>query len=293
MNRKKVSVVVASYNMGKYLALAIRSVLAQTYPVYEINVVDDGSTDDTREIMEQFRDEPRVRYHFQPNQGQAVAKNRGIKESCGDYIAFCDADDMWTPDKLEKQLPYFDQDKSIGVVHTNFILMAEDGKMLHTPARTYFSGWISGQLLIDNCVNGMASIVRRECFDTVGMFDESLPMGIDYDLWLRISAHYQFLFIDVVTYLYRQWEGQMSHRHTKRYECAVKIMNKFLDSHPKLIDDSTVREAWAHTYVGRGQNLVYIDKKKVQGLQLFLKALRQKPSYVPAWKEIVKLSLLR
>lgn len=291
MSRKKVSVVVASYNMGKYLADAIKSILTQTYPVYEINVVDDGSTDNTRGVMEQFQDNPSVRYHFQSNQGQAVAKNRGIQESQGDYIAFCDADDMWTSDKLEKQLPCFDSDKTIGVVHTNFILMSEDGKLLYTPSRTYHSGWISGQLLIDNFVNGMASVVRRECFGTVGLFDESLPMGIDYDLWLRISAHYKIHYIDVVTYKYRQWDGQMSHRHTKRYECAVKIMKKFIEHHPGLVDASTVREAWAHTYVGRGQTLVGIEKNRLSGLRFFLNALRQKPTYLPAWKEIVKLAL--
>jgi glycosyltransferase involved in cell wall biosynthesis len=293
MSQKRVSVVIANYNMGKYLPHAIDSVLAQTSPVYEINVVDDGSTDDTREVAQKYKDEKRVKWHFQENQGQAKAKNKGILESSGELIAFCDADDLWTHDKIEKQLPCFDANPAVGVVHTNFALMSEDGKVLHTPKRTYYDGWISGRLLVENFVNGMASIVRRECFSDVGLLDESLPMGVDYDLWLRISARYQFYFLDEVTYLYRQWPGQMSHRHTKRFECAVKIMNKFIDDHPGLVNEDTVQEAWAHTFVGRGVNLMHSEKDRLQALKYHFKALSCKIGYLPAWKEIAKILINR
>lgn len=290
---EKVSVVIANYNMGRFLGEAVDSVLAQTYPVYEVHVVDDGSTDDTLDVMQRYRGESRVQFHRQRNQGQAVAKNRGILSSKGDYVAFCDADDMWTRDKLEKQIPRFGKDRDIGVVHTNFVLMREDGTLLHTPQREYYSGWISDRLLIDNCVNGMASVVRRECFERVGVFDESLSMGIDYDLWLRISAHYRIEFLDEVTYLYRQWPGQMSRRHTERYECAVRIMRKFLENHPAAVSAGAVREAWAHTYVGRGRNLWAFDQAPWQALRYYLKALGQRPEYWPAWKEILRLILRR
>lgn len=286
---KRVSVVIANYNMGKYLPEAIDSVLAQTYPVHEINVVDDGSTDNTREVAERYRDESRVRWHFQENGGQARAKNKGVLESTGEFVGFCDADDMWAPDKLERQMPCFDLDSAIGVVHTNFVLIKENGDYIGTPKRDYHDGWISGQLLIDNFVNGMASVIRKDCFDKVGLFEETLPMGIDYDLWLRISAHYKFQFVDTKAYLYRQWEGQMSHRHTKRFECAVRIMNKFLETHPGLVDGATVREAWAHTYVGRGRGLWAYEKDRRGAMQHYLKALRCKPLYFPAWMSILRI----
>jgi len=286
-------VVIASYNMGRFLTQAVDSVLAQTYPVFDIHVVDDGSTDNTVDVMCRYEADARVHFHRQKNQGQAVAKNRGILAARGDFVAFCDADDMWTPDKLEKQMPHFRDDLEIGVVHTNFVLMDEKGSLLHTPKREYYSGWISGRLLIDNFVNGMASVVRRQCFDKVGIFDESLSMGIDYDLWLRISAHYRIEFVDVVAYQYRQWPGQMSRKHNERYECAVRIMKKFLHNHAGVVPAAAVREAWAHTYVGRGYNLWKIDRAPLRALRFYLKALGQRPDYWPAWKEIIRLAIMR
>lgn len=287
--KKFVSVVVASYNMGKYLPMAVQSVLAQTYPHLEVNVVDDGSTDNTREVIRQFDGDPRVRYHHQENGGQAKAKNKGIIEAKGNFIAFLDADDLWTPDKLEKQLPLFDASEKIGVVYTNFLCVDEKGSPLPTQKRSHYTGRISSRLLVDNFVTGMSSMVRKKCFDAVGLFDESIPMGIDYDLWLRISTKYEFEFLDEVTYLYRQWPGQMSHNHNIRYECALKIMNRFLNENPGLLDPKTVNEAWAHTYVSRGNSLKAFNKNKIEALKYYLSALRYSPAYFPAWKEIVKL----
>lgn len=288
-SKKLVSVVIASYNMGKYLPTAVHSVLSQTYPHLEINIVDDGSTDDTPEVMRQFSENPRVRYHRQPNGGQAKAKNKGIAEAKGNYIAFLDADDLWTPDKLEKQLPLFDGFNKVGVIYTNFQCIDEKGNPLPTPKRPYYTGKISSRLIIENFVTGMSSIVKRECFDAVGLFDESLPMGIDYDLWLRISTKYEFEFLDEATYLYRQWPGQMSHNHNIRYECALRIMKRFLEQNPGLLDQKTISEAWAHTYVSRGNSLKAFTRKKGEALKFYLSALWTCPTYFPAWKEIVKL----
>lgn len=288
---KMVSVVIANYNMAKYLAEAVRSVQEQTYRVHEIHVVDDGSSDESREVMESFRGDPRISLHYQPNGGQAKAKNRGIAAATGEYVAFCDADDTWVATKLERQLPCFDQDPQIGVVHSNFVLTRPDGSEIGTPSRRYYDGWVSGRLLVDNFVNGMASVVRRECFDRVGLFDETLPMGIDYDLWLRISPYYKFHFIDDKSYRYRQWEGQMSRHHDRRFECGIKIMKRFIDSHPGLVDDETIREAWAHTFVGRGRTLLEVERKRAAAASHFFAALREKPDYIPAWKSLVKAML--
>jgi len=288
---KRVSVVVANFNMARYLADAIHSILAQTHPIHEVHVVDDGSTDGSRAVMETFRALPQVHLHYQVNGGQAKAKNRGVRESTGEFVAFCDADDCWARTKLEIQLPCFDLDPKIGVVHTNFVLINADGKPLGTPERQYFDGWVSGRLLIDNFVNGMASVVKRECFERVGLFDESLPMGIDYDLWLRISPHYKFHFVDDRSYFYRQWEGQMSRRHERRFECASIIMRRFIEANPGLIDDATIRDAWAHTYVSRGRTLLEIERNRREAVRCFLGALRVRPSYIPAWKSLLRAAL--
>lgn len=289
--QQRVSVVIASHNMAGYLPLAIESVLDQTWPAYEIHVVDDGSQDETQEVLRRFADHPKVVVHLQPNRGQANAKNRGIVACSGDFVAFLDADDMWTPNKLEVQMPVFESRPQIGVVYSNFRYIDEHGGLLQSPERDYHSGWISGPLLVDNFVNGMASIVRRECFEAVGLFDESLPMGIDYDLWLRISAKYQFQYLDEITYLYRQWPGQMSRNWRKRFECAVAIMNKFLAAHPGVVDTRTINEAWAHTFVSRGGCSVRFEDDRGAALRDYLRALGHSPAYMPAWKSIAKLVL--
>jgi glycosyltransferase involved in cell wall biosynthesis len=285
----RVSVVIATYNMGAYLPLAIRSALEQTTPVHDIQVIDDGSTDGTHEVMRQFADHPQVRYQIQPNGGQAKAKNRGIRAAEGEFIGFLDADDLWTPNKTEIELAAFAAQPQVGIVYTDFMNIDEQGNRLPTPKREYFSGRISGRLLVDNFVNYGAALVRRECFEELGVFDETLPMAIDYDLWLRFSAKYEFLYLDEVTILYRRWSGQMSHNYEKRLECAMAIMERFLEAHPGLVDPATVREAWAHTYVSRGQVTAQFRRDRYDAFRDYLLALRYVPTYLQAYKEIVKL----
>ena len=286
---KLVSVVVANYNMGKYLPMAVDSILNQTYKNVEVHVVDDGSTDDSKEVMQRYADVRNVFYHYQENQGQAKAKNKGIHSANGDFIAFLDADDTWSHDKLEKQLPVFETDSEIGVVYTNYKLTDKQGELMDTPSRHYYTGYISNQLFIDNFVTGMTSVIRRGCLDKVGIFDEELPMGIDYDLWLRLSAYYKFMFLDEVTYFYRQWEGQMSHKHRKRFKCAVKIMSKFEYQHQDKLDKNVANEAWAHLLVSQAYKHFIIENDRQGALKYFLQALKRKPGYMPAWKGLIKL----
>ena len=125
-----VSVVIATYNMGQYLADAIRSVLDQTRPNLELLVIDDGSTDNTRDVVAGFEADARLRYRRQPNSGQARAKNVGIALARGRFIAFCDADDLWTTDKLERQLHAFDDAGRVAVVYGRNRKIAADGSPL-------------------------------------------------------------------------------------------------------------------------------------------------------------------
>lgn len=291
--RPLVSIVMAAYNSAPYTAEAIRSVTGQTYPHWELHIINDGSKDNTAEVVRPFLDDPRIIYHEQENRGQASAKNRGLRAARGEFIAFLDADDKWSLDKLEKQLPVFVAHPEAGLVHTNVMLITESGEPLGSPQRSYPQGWISGDLLVDNRVNGMASILRRECLDQVGIFDESLSMGIDYDLWLRISARYQILYLDEVTYFYRQWAGQMSHRYEERMDNAIRIMEKFLRENPGVVAPAVVDAAWAHTYVARGYSRFRADRRWSAAMSDFLRALGHRPTYLPAWKSIIKLLLWR
>ncbi|MBM4222123.1 MAG: glycosyltransferase, partial [Gammaproteobacteria bacterium] len=288
-----VSIVMAAYNSAPYMPEAISSVINQSYPHWELHIINDGSKDNTAEVVRPFLTDARIIYHEQENKGQASAKNCGLRAARGEFIAFLDADDKWSADKLEKQLPVFAAHPEAGLVHTNVMLITESGEPLGSPQRSYPQGWISGDLLIDNRVNGMASILRRECLEQVGIFDESLSMGIDYDLWLRVSARYQILFLDEVTYFYRQWAGQMSHRYEERMDNAIRIMQKFLRDHPGVVPESVVKTAWAHTFVGRGYSRFRADRRWSAAMSDYLRALGYRPTYLPAWKAIIKLLIWR
>jgi glycosyltransferase involved in cell wall biosynthesis len=285
-----VSVVIASYNMGQYLAVSLRSALDQTYRDIEVVVVDDGSTDDTQDVIKPFLGDTRLRYVHQSNGGQAYAKNRGIREATGEFVAFLDADDIWLPRKLETQMPLF-LAQDVGVVFCRSVEIDAQGAQLRLLDFPLYRGSISGQLLIFNFIGFSTSVVRKRCFERLGAFRQDLGMGIDYDLWLRFSAHYTFDFVDAQLVRYRVWPGQMSSNVERRYMNGIKIMEKFLAEHPDAVAGSVQRHAWAHTYSGFGDALRGAGRTGKAALRHYLRALGYNPTYVPAWKGVLKLLL--
>ncbi len=288
-----VSVVIATYNMGQYLPQAVESVLAQSYPNVEVQIVDDGSNDDTPTILRRWDAHPRVRVHRQNNGGQARAKNQGVALSRGDFVAFLDADDVWLPEKLSRQMPLFAGRPEIGVVYSDYERMDGEGRVLAKGPTHMHRGRVSGALLIENFVSFPSAIVRRECLERHGAFDETLGMGIDYDLWLRLSAYYQFDFIAEPTVRYRIWAGQMSKNYRKRYESGIRIMQCFLERNPGVVGDSVARCAWAHTYTGRGNSTLWHEKDRVAAFRDYLRALSFRPAYWPAWRSMLRALLTR
>lgn len=286
-----VSVVIATYNLAAYVPLAIQSVLDQDYSNIEVIVIDDGSTDGTRNAVKPYLNDARVRYLFQDNRGQAAAKNYGVRQSHGDYVAFLDGDDMWAPEKLELQMPLFSRSEAIGVVYSRMRYIDEQGKELGIPDNELFRGRVSGLLLIRNFIGFGTCVVKKECFDRLGGFKEHVKMGIDYDLWLRFSTQYEFDYVDQPLLHYRVWGGQMSKNFRSRYLNGIEIMKAFLHEFPGAVDKTTEQEAWAHTYVGFGQCVQEIDRRRGQALHLFWRALCHKPGYLPAWKAIVRAIL--
>ncbi len=293
MDKPLLSIVIATYNMADFLPLAVQSALAQTYKPIEVLIVDDGSTDNTADVVQPFLPDPRVNYWKQENAGQANAKNRGIRESTGQYIAFLDADDIWMPDKLEAQMHLFARLSAVGVVYSGFSYIDEAGRELPNVPGKMYRGRVSGPLLISNFIGFSSSVVRRECFERLGAFNENLGMGIDYDLWLRFSTRYEFDYVDRPLLYYREWTGQMSRNWNTRYLKGIEIMKRFLLDFPDTVDKRTVDEAWAHTYAGFGRCVRGSKIGRSKALRLYLRALRHKPSYVPAWRGIVATILGR
>lgn len=278
-----VSVVIASYNMGKYVCEAVDSVLDQPMQDLEVIVVDDGSKDDTLEVLKKYEHDPRVRVIATPNQGQPKAKNTGVRASRGRFIAFCDADDYWLPNKLPLQLPRFHSNPKVGVVYSPITQLHADGSLHAQPGREFFRGDVLARMFVRNIVPFGTAVIRRECLEQVGDFDESIPMGIDWELWLRIAPHWQFDYVEESTYIYRIWDGQMSKNWRGRYDNALKIMTKFLDAHPDRLSRHVVAIGYADTYTNLATE--YLRHSMIGDcFQQLGQALRWRVTYWQAWR---------
>jgi len=283
-----VTVIIPTYNMGHYLPQAVQSALAQSYANVEVQIVDDGSTDDTPGIVRQWDGDPRVRVHRQTNSGLSAARNQGVALSSGRFVALLDADDMWLPEKLSRQMPLFQGRPELGVVYSDYERMDGEGHPLPKGPTHMHRGWISGPLLIENFVSVSTTVVRRECFERHGGFDLALRTGEDYEMWLRLSVHYQFDFIAESTLRYRTWGGQMSKDYRARYATGIRVMRNFLDNNPGAVRSSVARSAWAHTYTGRGNSTLWQEKDRWAAFRDYLRALSFHPGYWPAWRAILR-----
>ena len=210
----KISVIIPCYNAERYIVSAISSVFAQDWPNLEVVVVDDGSSDRSAELI--CASFPEVRLVQQLNQGIAVARNHGIACAQGDWIAFLDADDIWLPGKLQAQWDTLSAIPGTRMCHTAFefwtstepspepaFLAALQRRSGDRKRWLGVSGWIYPQLLLDCAVWTSTVLVHRSVFSEVGPFDQSLRIGEDYDLWLRISRVTQILHVAFPYALYR------------------------------------------------------------------------------------------
>ena len=218
-----VSVIIPAFNVEKFIAEAIDSVLSQDYPAIEIIVVDDGSTDFTRRIVESYGE--KVCFLAQPNQGAAAARNRGIGVAKGFYVAFLDGDDVWARGKLKTQVRAL-QNSGYKMAHSGFSVWSPNSDGRYPPAAAQIakaeearspdlmakSGWLYGELLLDCLVWTSTVVVEAEELRQAGLFDVTLRKGQDYDLWLRLSRRIPVLGIQKVLALYRNNPSSITYR---------------------------------------------------------------------------------
>jgi glycosyltransferase involved in cell wall biosynthesis len=211
-----VSVVIPTYNRGHLIERTIKSVFAQTYDRWDIIVVDDGSEDNTAEVVSRLSD--RVTYIRRGHSGlPAVARNAGIRSARGEYIAFLDSDDLWIPEKLEIQVNALKQHPIAGIACAD-AYVKDECQQQNGGNRTIWdgnippSGAVFRSLFQRNFVHTSTAMVRRECFDTVGYFDESTIYRAveDYHLWLRIAAKYEVVSLQQTLIYYSHHKGRIS-----------------------------------------------------------------------------------
>jgi glycosyltransferase involved in cell wall biosynthesis len=286
-----VSIVVATHNYGRYLAGALDSALAQTFGDFEIVVVDDGSTDDTAEVILPYLADPRVRYYRTENQGQPAAKNFGIRFARADLIAFLDADDLWLPAKLERQLALLHGDPGLGVVYTRRLLIDPDGRQLEYREPELHRGLVVEAMFYRNFVCFSSALVRRPVFTQAGYFDEDLPLAIDYDLWLRVAPAYRFDYVDEPLVQYRTGHANLSSRIEERLRVVDRIMRRFLDERGGrgLVRPAVIRQARAELYYHMG--VMKRSRSRLAALPWHVRALAFAPGYGLAWQGLASLPL--
>ncbi len=240
---KTISVIIPTYNYARFLGEAIDSALAQTYTPLEVIVVDDGSTDETPEILARYRD--RIRAVRQRNQGVSMARNAGIAAARGDYFAFLDSDDLWLSRKLERQLARFAADSALGLVHCGVETFGE-----RAATRQVFEGmegWVGEEILrLDRGViagPGSTVVVPRRVAEEIGGFDPRLLPSEDWDFCYRIAARYKVGYVAETLVQYRL-HGGGAHLDIQGLERSMLLaLEKAFTS-----SDPAVQSLRAHSY---------------------------------------------
>ncbi len=211
ISQSLVSAIIPCYNSAKYLPEAIESVLKQTYKHIEIIIVNDGSTDDTDDIVNPYLD--RIKYIKQANAGPAAARNKGISHANGEYIAFLDADDLWCADKIQKQIEIIGTSTDIALVYSKFENFCnETGEKLSEMPDSTPSGGLFDLILQKNIILLSSVLARQSYLLDVGCFDESLITAEDTNLWLKIAYKYPIQAIPEVLVYRRMHRGNISSR---------------------------------------------------------------------------------
>lgn len=228
----KVSVVIPAFNALKYLPETLKCLFNQTFDDFEVIIVDDGSSDGTAEWASRI-EEPRVKLITQANQGSSGARNTGIKNSQGEFIAFMDADDFWQSTKLEKQVEVLEANPEVGLVYNWVDYIDEKGEPTGRIVKPDAQGHIWDKFTERNLIEcGSVPMIRRRCFDEVGIFDTSLDAAPDWDMWLRIAARYSFAVIKEPLVSYRQHSNNKSKNYPKLLHDFRTIIEKAFQAAP-------------------------------------------------------------
>ena len=258
-----VSIIVPTYNRAAVLQRALRSIENQSHEAGDIFVIDDGSTDDTEALVE--TDFPRVKYIYQQNLGVSAARNAGILNSKGHWLAFLDSDDEWLPDKLGKQLALIAKDSSIRVCHTGEIWVRNGTRVNPMKKHAKSGGWIFDRCLALCAISPSSVIVHRSVFEKIGLFDETLPACEDYDLWLRITSLYPVSFIDEPLIIkYGGHADQLSRKYWGMDRFRIKALKQILhQGELSLEDENAARKTLvkkARVYLNGARKRNHLDE---------------------------------
>lgn len=269
MKKEKVSVIIPTYNRAGCIEKSIRSVLEQTYREFELIVVDDGSTDNTQDVINSIDDE-RIRYiKMSENKGVSAARNEGIRHAVYEYIAFQDSDDLWRPDKLEKQMQTLMDNPQAGMVYCAYECHRYDGEIYIIPDESMplydKQGNLYIKLLMRNTIGTPTALVRRECFQEAGLFYEALTCLEDWELFIRIAKEYEIVFLEEPLVVVNLKRGGVTSNLAGWYKARCYMIAK----HKETLQQSGKFDEVVETFLSSAES-VEIFEAAVQLLQYYL-----------------------
>ncbi len=266
------SIVVPAHNVASTLGVTIRALLSQTFPDYEIIIVNDGSTDETGQIIASFQDDPRVRVVSQRNRGLAGARNSGISAATGSFIGFCDADDIWEPAKLATHIAHLQANPDVGISYSGSALIDQAGRMTGLSQRPRLSGITAAHILKRNPIgNGSAAVIRRTVLDAIAYrprheeehdwyFDETFRQSEDIECWMRIALTTDWTFEGVAGLLtqYRIASGGLSAATDRQLAAWERMVSKLSAISPGFFAK--------HAPAARAYQLRYLCRRAISEL---------------------------
>lgn len=292
-----VSVVIPVFNGEKTIQETIESVLNQTLTDLELLVINDGSQDRTLEIVERISDS-RIQIFSYPNAGQSTSRNRGIELAKGEYISFIDADDLWTPDKLEAQFKALQANPKAGVAYSWTDWIDESSQLLGKGSHNTEQGEVFTKLLLNDFVaNGSNVLIRRDALTDVGGFDPSVTPAEDWDLWLRLAIRYEFVAVRSPQVLYRISPNSASFNVWKMEASSLQVIDKAFADAPQFLQ-----------YLKQqclGNRYKYLTFKAIEGyperskgiaaIRFLWNAIKNDPSLLKAkviWKVLFRIAAI-
>lgn len=276
-----VSIIIPSFNMSALAVRAVESVLDQTYKNIEVIVVDDGSTDDTRQCLKIFGD--KIRYVYKSNGGVCSARNVGLKMAQGKFIGLLDSDDTYMPEKVERCLDFLLKHADYGFVHTDTYLVDSKGRVIeqYQNPKSRMTGEITDTLLMGNFIANPTNFFRRECYERCGGYEESLFPPGDWDLWLRIASQFKVGYIDQPLSKYSVLSNSCFNdlERTKREEKWV--LDRFFKSHPK-VGQRIKRKAYSEYHL-RNAQCYFVKRQEEQYRKEFAESFQNYPWNGKCW----------
>ncbi|MEH1891284.1 MAG: glycosyltransferase [Nostoc sp.] len=242
----EISVIIPAYNSENTIKETIESVLNQTFANFELIIINDGSQDSTVDVITQIQDS-RIRLFSYPNAGGNVSRNRGLNLAVGEFVSFLDADDLWTPDKLQSQFKALQEEVTAKVAYSWADYINQNGKFLLSGKRINVNGNVYENLLVNNFLeNGSNPLICRKALITLGGFDESLSAAQDWDMWLRLASKFDFICVPSVQILYRISANSLSSNLVRQEKACLQVLKIAYKVRPSLRDATrtTLKHSW-------------------------------------------------